>query len=328
MAVSACLRRVSESGASSGKRLDADRGADEDLHAGDDERRAQRAADLARDDRGGLARVFGVVLVAVRLDVGEQDEELVAALPRDHVGGAGRARQPSCDRAEELVAGRVPEAVVDELEVVQVDEEDGGCALLSLAAVERVVQALLERDAVRQAGQRIVKGDVLQLAARLLEGVGGLPPLGDVGDDSVDEQLTAGPAPWAHAVPDPARLPVVADQAVLDLDRLAGLEPREDVIGLLVIRVDGLFPRLLGRAILRERAEQALESLADEGVADVGPVLQVLGFVEVDGDRARDPTEHVGGRERFRERVRAVVEGEGVVCHAEGSQRGSIGIRG
>ena len=29
-----------------------------------------------------------------------------------------------------------------------------------------------------------------------------------------------------------------------------------------------------------------------------------------------------------RERVRAVVQGEGVVCHAEGSQRGSIGIRG
>src|SRR6185312_17287617 len=106
--------------------------------------------------------------------------------------------------------------------------------------------------------------------------------------------LTAGPAPWTHAVPDPARLPVVADQAVLDLDGLAGLEPREHVIRLLVVRVDGLFPRLLGRAILRERAEEALESLADEGVADVGPILQVLGFVEVDGDRARDPTEHVG----------------------------------
>jgi len=68
-----------------------------------------------------------------------------------------------------------------------VDEEDGCRARRSRAAVERLVQPLLEGDPVGQARERVVEGDVLELAARLLEGVGGLPPFGDVSDDSVDE---------------------------------------------------------------------------------------------------------------------------------------------
>ena len=131
-----------------GEEADADRGADEDLDAGDDEWSQQCAADLPRDDRGGFAGVLGVVLVAVRLDVGEEDEELVASLSGDHVGGSRRAPKASRDGAQELVAGRVAEAVVDQLEVVQVDEEDSGGALLPLAAVDCLVQPLLEGDPV------------------------------------------------------------------------------------------------------------------------------------------------------------------------------------
>src|SRR6185369_17955619 len=100
-----------------GEEADADRGADEDLYAGDDEGSAERAADFPRDDRCGLAGVLGVVIVLVRLDVGEEHEELVASLASDNVGGARRVLQASRDRAEELVAGCVTTAVVDELEV-------------------------------------------------------------------------------------------------------------------------------------------------------------------------------------------------------------------
>src|SRR4029450_2778601 len=120
-------------------------------------------------------------------------------------------------------------------------------------------------------------GDAPARPPRLLEGIGFLPPLGDVGDDPVDEQLAFRATPWAHAVPDPARPAVVADEAVLELDGLAGLEPRqEDVVLVLVVRVNGLFPRLLRRAFLRQRTEKALEAFADEGVADIRPVLEVL----------------------------------------------------
>ena len=250
----------------------------------------------------------------------EEDEELITALPRDEVCRACRALQPSRHRAQQLIAGGVPEAVVDELEVVQVDEEDGGRALFVRGPRESVVEPLLEGDAVREARQRIVEGDVLELAPRLLEGVGFLATRGDVGDDPVDEELAFRATPWAHAVPDPARLAVVADEAVLELDGLAGLEPRqEDVVVVLVVRVDGLFPRFLRRAVLRQRAEEALEAFADEGVADVRPVLEVLGLVEVDGDGAGDAPEHVRRSERFCERVLPVVRCGGFVGHARGA---------
>ena len=170
MAVSACFRRVSESGASSGKRLTPIEALTKISTPETTKGAQQRAADLPRDDRGGLAGVLGVVLVAVRLDVGEEDEELVASLAGDYVGGARRALKASRDRAQELVAGRVAEAVVDQLEVVQVDEEDGGRALLSGTAVERLVEPLLEGDAVR-AGRSAGRG-------RRCAGAGAAPPRG------------------------------------------------------------------------------------------------------------------------------------------------------
>ena len=58
-------------------------------------------------------------------DVDEQDRELVAALAADDVALADRARQALRDAAQDVVAGRVAEGVVDPLEVVEVDEQQG-----------------------------------------------------------------------------------------------------------------------------------------------------------------------------------------------------------
>ena len=60
---------------------------------------------------------------AVRL--GQQDGELVATEPGDDVGLPDPARQDRADRRDELVTGGVPERVVDLLEVVEVDEQQG-----------------------------------------------------------------------------------------------------------------------------------------------------------------------------------------------------------
>ena len=54
----------------------------------------------------------------------DQDRELVAAHPRERVAGAQRTAQPLATRDQELVALAVAEAVVDRLEVVEVDEQD------------------------------------------------------------------------------------------------------------------------------------------------------------------------------------------------------------
>ena len=54
-----------------------------------------------------------------------------------------------------MIAGLVPEAVVDHLEVVEVDEHDGRGG--RGPAVERVLDALAEEAAVGQSRQRIVE---------------------------------------------------------------------------------------------------------------------------------------------------------------------------
>ena len=90
---------------------------------------------LARDevldpvDREGLGEGGGdpvgdrdrLLLVGEAVD---QDAELVAAEAGDDVAGAQVGAQARGDRAQQLVAGVVAEAVVDQLEVVEVEEED------------------------------------------------------------------------------------------------------------------------------------------------------------------------------------------------------------
>ena len=56
-------------------------------------------------------------------DVLEQHGELVAAEPRDGVAGAQAGLEPPRDRHQQLVARGVAEAVVDDLEAVEVEEE-------------------------------------------------------------------------------------------------------------------------------------------------------------------------------------------------------------
>ena len=80
-------------------------------------------------DREGLGEGGGdavgdrhrLVLVGEAVD---QDAELVAAEAGDDVAGAQVGAQPRRHRAQQLVAGVVAEAVVDQLEVVEVEEED------------------------------------------------------------------------------------------------------------------------------------------------------------------------------------------------------------
>ena len=58
---------------------------------------------------------------------------------------------------EELVAGRVAEAVVDVLEVVEVDEDHGHRARPAAGAPQRVLEALGEEQPVREVGERVVE---------------------------------------------------------------------------------------------------------------------------------------------------------------------------
>ena len=55
--------------------------------------------------------------------VGQQDRELVATEARDDVAGAQRIAHAVGDGDQQLVAGGVAQAVVDQLEVVEIEEQ-------------------------------------------------------------------------------------------------------------------------------------------------------------------------------------------------------------
>ena len=97
------------------------------------------------------------------LDVLQQDRELVAAEAGRGVAGADARVEPLGDLDEHLVAGSVAEAVVDGLEVVEVEEHDGEAAALAPRAGRGVADALAEQRAVGQAGDGIVEGLVREL---------------------------------------------------------------------------------------------------------------------------------------------------------------------
>src|SRR3712207_5546303 len=102
-------------GGGRGRVGDADAGADEHLTLAG----AEPALHLLDDPVGdGLDLVLaGHVL--------EQHGELVAAEPGRRVRDAEAVQEPAGHAGEELVAGGVAEAVVDPLEVVEVEEQDG-----------------------------------------------------------------------------------------------------------------------------------------------------------------------------------------------------------
>ena len=104
---------------------------DIDSPCGEVEGRGERAQHALGDgDR--------VLLVA---DVLAEDRELVAAEAGHGLVPAQRVAQAVGDGDDQLVAGRVAEAVVDDLEAVQVEEEDGDvAAAAAIEALERLAR--------------------------------------------------------------------------------------------------------------------------------------------------------------------------------------------
>ena len=111
----------------------------------------QRGQD--RRGRGG-----GIPLVAA----GEQEGELVATEPRDDRRGGQHVAQDVGHELEHLVADTVPAAVVDHLEVVQVEHHHGGYGAPGAGGADPLLEQFVEPPAVHQPGERVVGGQVLQ----------------------------------------------------------------------------------------------------------------------------------------------------------------------
>ena len=115
---------------------------------------------------------------------GKHRLELVAAEPPDLAMIAHHRLQPLGDLAEQGVADRMAERVVDVLEAVEIDQEQGAALLAVGGVAQRLVERLAHHRAVGQAGQRIEArepGDFL-LGAALL---------GEVGADAAEAEEAA-----------------------------------------------------------------------------------------------------------------------------------------
>ena len=93
----------------------------------------------------------------------QQQHELVAAHAGHGVGGPGGGRQAAGHLLQHLVAEAVAEGIVDGLEAVQVDEQHRQPAAVPLAALHRLRHPVVEQQPVGQAGERIAKGQLVQL---------------------------------------------------------------------------------------------------------------------------------------------------------------------
>ena len=97
---------------------------------------------------------------------GKHRLEFVAAEPADLAVVAHHRLQPLRDLAQQRVADRVAERVVDVLEAVEVDQEQRAALLPMGGVAQRFLERLAHHRAVGQAGQRVEAGEAGDLAAR------------------------------------------------------------------------------------------------------------------------------------------------------------------
>ncbi len=83
---------------------------------------------------------------------------------------AHQPREPPGHGNQQLVADRVPVAVIDPLEAVEVGEQYRRRAARTLGALRGVLEPLPQQEPVRQAGQRVVQSTV----PKTVTGLGGL----------------------------------------------------------------------------------------------------------------------------------------------------------
>ena len=117
-------------------------------HAADAGRELQ-LAELGQVGRGeALADVPELLDKVPGRDIGQDEQQLVAAVPHQHIGGADAAVDDGGDEPERCIARRVAEGVVAELEVVEVDHGDTGVEVF-------VLQLLLIKAAVVSPGEGV-----------------------------------------------------------------------------------------------------------------------------------------------------------------------------
>ena len=102
----------------------------------------------------------------------KHQHEFVATHARHGVDLVDHAAQPRGDAIQQLVARVMAERVVDELEAIEVEHQDGELLAVVLGVHHGLVETIVEQDAIGQSGERIVRRQVAQLVVRHFEAHG------------------------------------------------------------------------------------------------------------------------------------------------------------
>ena len=155
------------------QQADAHAGVHKELDPVELEGRGQRVDQPPADDLGVFARPCGVTRLAVWEQVPDQEGELVAADPGQQLVRAHGPLEALRDLLQELVPDLVAKAVVDQLEVVQVDEQQGRGAAAALRLLTGPLELVEQAAPAAQAGELVPVGDRLGVGERPPGGVGG-----------------------------------------------------------------------------------------------------------------------------------------------------------
>ena len=160
-------------------------GEDADADAGGD------ADGVVLDGKGVFEDVEGTVGGAVGvghgLHVVKDEGELIAADAGEGVGLAEAGFEALGNLAEEGIADAVAEAVIDQLEAVEVDIEERDFAVLAAALGEAVREAIGEQAAIGQAGEVVDERSVLQASFGVASGAIAALQFGEHGVEAKNE---------------------------------------------------------------------------------------------------------------------------------------------
>jgi hypothetical protein len=176
----------------------------------------------------------------------------------DRVARAHALDEPRRHLAQEVVAERVAERVVDALEVVEVEEQHAEHQPASLRVLDRRAQPVGEHAPVAEAGQRVVVREEPDLFL-------GAPPLGDVLRGALEfARLSVGADRHLRLAVDHSLDSVGQQDPEVGRERAAGahrlrdrLRDRAPVVGMHAPEQLGRVDRLVGFVELVQRAQLA-----------------------------------------------------------------------
>lgn len=98
----------------------------------------------------------------------QQQHELVAAETGQTIPLAHQPLETAGHLLEQPVAGGVTQGIIDGLEVVEIDEQQGPDKVTAICIGERLGQGFVQLTAIGQAGQLVIEGEILDAALRRL----------------------------------------------------------------------------------------------------------------------------------------------------------------